>query len=116
MQTTSTIVFSDSIFATLTGVVIDTWKIPINSAIENYIVTLTGSSTVKNASDTQTFSVRAAIMSIHGITSSKSRYQRTETMKFYFQPVYADASIATTGVALLTLARATGGNVNVVAT
>src|SRR6266571_5628296 len=69
-QTTSTIVFSDSIFATLTGVVIDTWKIPINSAIDNYIVTLTGSSTVKTASDTQTFSVRAAIMSIPGITSS----------------------------------------------
>jgi len=115
-QTTSTIVFSDSIFATLTGVVIDTWKIPINSAIDNYIVTLTGSSTVKTASDTQTFSVRAAIMSIPGITSSKSTYQRTETMKFSFQPVYPDASIPTTGVALLTLARPTGGNVTLTAT
>src|SRR2546427_12059860 len=42
-----------------------------------------------------TFSVRVAIMSVAGILSSKSTYQRTETMKFSFQPVYPDASIPT---------------------
>jgi len=114
-QTTSTIVFSDSIFATVTGLAIDSWKIPVDSAIDNYIVTLTGSSTVKSPPDVQTFSVRVAIMSVAGILSSKSTYQRTETMKFSFQPVYPDASIPTTGVALLTLARPTGGNVTLTA-
>src|SRR5690349_8391159 len=115
-QTTSTIVFSDSVFADFAGMVSDSWKIPVNGAIDNYIVTLTGSSTTKTPVDAQTFSVRAAIMSISGIASIKSTYQRTQTMKFSFQPVYPDGSIPTTGVGLLTLARPTNGNVTLTAT
>jgi hypothetical protein len=115
-QTTSTIVFSDSVFADFAGMVTDSWKIPVNGAIDNYVVTLTGSSTVKTPPDAQTFSVRAAIMSISGIASIKSTYQRTQTMKFSFQPVYPDGSIPTTGVGLLTLARPTNGNVTLTAT
>src|SRR5437870_13681862 len=49
-------------------------------------------------------------MSISSLNSLKSTYQRTETMSFSFQPVYPDGTIASTGVALLTLARPTGGN------
>src|SRR3989442_4041677 len=48
-------------------------------------------------------------MSISALNSLKSTYQRTETMSFSFQPVYPDGTIATTGVALLTLARPGGG-------
>ena len=115
-QTTSTIVFSDSIFAASNGVVVDNWKIPVDSVIDNYVVTLTGSSTLKNPPDAQTFSVRAAMMSIAGINSIKSTYQRSETMKFSFQPVYPDGTFPTTGVALLTLASPTGSNVTLTAT
>lgn len=114
-QTTSTIVFSDSIFASSTGVIVDNWKIPVDSVIDNYVVTLTGSSTLKNPPDTQTFSVRAAMMSITGINSLKSTYQRSETMKFSFQPVYPDGTFPTTGVGLLTLASPSGSNVTLTA-
>jgi len=115
-QTTSTIVFSDSIIATSNGIVVDNWKIPVDGVIDNYVVTLTGSSTLKNPPDAQTFSVRAAMMSIAGINSIRSTYQRSETMKFSFQPVYPDGTFPTTGVALLTLASPTGNNVTLTAT
>ena len=115
-QTTSTIVFSDSTFATSNGVVVDNWKIPVDSVIDNYVVTITGSSTLKNPPDAQTFSVRAAMMSIAGINSVKSTYQRSETMKFSFQPVYPDGTFPTTGVALLTVASPSGSNVTLTAT
>ena len=115
-QTTSTLVFSQTIFATSSGTVIASWRIPVNATIDNYVVTLTGTSTIKRPPDVQVFSVRAAIMSIAGITSVKSTYQRTETMKFSFQPVYPDGSTPTTGVALLTLARPSGGNITLTAT
>src|SRR5438132_11184778 len=55
-------------------------------------------------------------MSVAGITTLKSIYQRTETMRFSFQPIYPDGSIPITGVALLTLARPIGGNVTLTAT
>jgi len=115
-QTTSTLVFSQTIFATSSGAVIASWKILVNATIDNYVVTLTGTSTIKRPPDVQVFSVRAASMSIAGITSVKSTYQRTETMKFSFQPVYPDGSLPTTGVALLTLARPNGGNITLTAT
>jgi hypothetical protein len=115
-QTTSTTVFSQAITADSAGTVTSSWKIPKNATIDNYVVTVTGTSTVKNPPDTQTFSVRAATMSIATITSSNSVYQRTDTMQFAFQPTYPDSSIASTGVALLTLARPSGGNVTLTAT
>ena len=115
-QTTSSLVFSQTILATSGGIVAGSWKIPVNGTIDNYIVTLTGTSTVKSAPDVQNFSVRAAIMSVAGITTLKSIYQRTETMRFSFQPIYPDGSIPITGVALLTLARPIGGNVTLTAT
>ena len=63
------------------------------------------STTVKSPADVQPFSVRVATFSIASITSAKSAYQRTETMNFSFQPFYPDGTIASTGVALLTLER-----------
>jgi hypothetical protein len=115
-QITSTIVFSQTVQATPAGIVATTWKIPRNATIDNYELTLTGTSTVKNPLDIQTFLVSPATMSVSGITSLKSTYQRTETMKFSFQPVYPDGSIASTGVALLTLARPSGASLTLTAT
>ncbi|HZD12505.1 MAG TPA: hypothetical protein VE177_03185, partial [Candidatus Binatus sp.] len=115
-QTTSTVVFSQTLSASPTGIVSTTWKIPVNETIDNYLVRITGTSTLKNPSDSQIFSVRAAVMSITTITSSKSTYQRTETMRFSFQPKYPDGSTASTGIALLTLAGPVGGSVTLPAT
>ena len=115
-QTTSTIVLSQTIPATSVGVVTSTWKIPRNGTIDNYVVTLTGTTTHKTPPDVQTFSVRAATMAIAGISSAKSTYQRTDTMQFSFQPTYPDGSISSTGVALLSLSRPSGGGVTLTAT
>lgn len=115
-QTTSTIVFSQTIPATSAGIMATSWKIPRNATIDTYVLSLTGTSTVKNPPDVQTFRVREAAMSIAALTSLRSTYQRTETMRFSFQPLYPDGSIATTGVALLTLARPSGANITLTAT
>ena len=104
-QTTSTLVFSQTILATPSGLVLTSWKIPRNATIDNYVLTLTGTTTFKSPADVQPFSVRVATFSIASITSAKSAYQRTETMNFSFQPFYPDGTIASTGVALLTLER-----------
>jgi hypothetical protein len=54
-------------------------------------------------------------MSVAAITMVRPSYQRTETMQFSFQPVYPDASIPSTGVGLLTLARPNGGKITLTA-
>jgi hypothetical protein len=66
---------------------------------------------VKTPADVSGFNVSPASMSISSLNSLKSIYQRTGTMSFSFQPIYPDGTIASTGVALLTLARPSGGNV-----
>ncbi len=103
-QTTSTLVFSQTMTAAA-GIIATGWKIPRNATIDNYVVTLTGTSTKKSPPDVQGFPVRAATMSISSLSSTKTTYQRTETMTFSFQAMYPDGSIASTGVALLILSR-----------
>ncbi len=115
-QTTSTLVLSQSIPATSTGIVATSWKIPVNATIDNYMLTLTGTSTVKSPPDRQLFSIKPAVMSIASISSLQTTYQRTETMEFSFQPAYPDGSIASSGVGLLTLARPDRVNVTLTAT
>jgi hypothetical protein len=115
-QTSSTLVFTALVAATSAGAVATSWKIPRNATIDNYVMTLTGTSTFKNPADRQTVPVRQAIMIIVSITSVKSIYQRTDTMSFFFQPTYPDGSIPSTGAGLLTLARPGGGSVTVTAT
>jgi len=115
-QSTSTLVFSQNVPATGTGIVATSWKIPRNATIDTYVVTLTGTSTVKNPADSQPFSLGPAIMIVSSITSIKSVYQRTETMSFFFQPNYPDGSIPSTGVALLSLAGSGGNSVTLTAT
>ncbi|MBO0888377.1 hypothetical protein J2P12_04675 [Candidatus Bathyarchaeota archaeon] len=102
-KTTLTIVNVQTVTATPGGVVVASWKIPPNATIDNYLVYLNGTSTTKTPSDTQTISIRAATMSIASLSSTKATYQRTETMKFTFQPKYPDGSVPSTGVGLLTL-------------
>ncbi len=114
-RTTSTLVFTQTLPASSTGIVSAAWKVPKNATIDNYVLTLTGPTTKKSAPDAQGFGVKAAVMSISTLTSLKATYQRTETMTFSFQPAYPDGSIANTGVALLTLARPSGGNVTLTA-
>jgi len=115
-QTTSTLVFSQTIVATVGGIVATSWKSPRNATIDTYSVTLTGTSTVKNPADFQRFNVGPAIMVVSSITSLKSSYQRTETMRYSFQPTYPDGSFASTGVALLTLASPGSNSVTLTAT
>jgi hypothetical protein len=115
-QTTSTLVFSALVAATSAGTVATSWKIPRNATLDNYVVTLTGTSTFKNPADRQAVSVGRAIMIVGSITSVKSVYQRSETMGFFFQPRYPDGTIPSTGAALLSLARPGGGSVTITAT
>jgi len=116
--TTSTTVFTQTLAASGTGVVVANWKIPRNATIDNngYVLTINGTSTIKTPADIQGFNVRPAVMSISTLGSAKSIYQRTETMSFSFQPVYPDGTIASNGVALLTLARPDGMNLTLTTT
>lgn len=109
-QTTSTMVFSALLAASSTGTVATSWKSPKNAVIDNYIVTLTGTTTIKKIPDSQEFSLGPAIMIIPTIASAKSSYQRTETMRFSFQPTYPDGSVPSTGSGLLTLTSPNGNN------
>lgn len=115
-QTTNTLVFSANLAASSNGIVVTSWKIPVNATIDTYMLTLAGTTTFKNPADTERFSVRAATMSILAITSSKATYLRSESLKFSFQPKYPDASIASTGVALIILTRPDDTNVTIPAT
>jgi PKD repeat protein len=107
-QTSSTVVLNATAIAS-TGLVTDSWKIPRNAVLDNYVITITGKSTAKNPADAQGFTVRAASMSIPTLTSSQASYQRTQTMKFSFSALYPDGQYANTGTALVTLT-GTGGN------
>jgi len=114
-QTTSTIVFSPTLQADSGGIISTSWKVPKNATIDNYVVTVTGTSTRKNPPDAQAFAVTAAKMTISSLTSSKATYQRTETVSFSFQASYPDGSFATTGIALLRLAPPSSGSVTLTA-
>jgi len=60
--------------------------------------------------------VNAATMSVATIAIFKPIYQRTETMRFSFQPTYPDASLPSTGVGLLILATPGGSKITLTAT
>ena len=113
--TTSILVFSQTLPATAAGIVATSWKVPKNATIDDYIVTVTGTTTKKSPPDAQGFAVSAATMTISTLTSSKTTYQRTEAMSFSFQASYPDGTFANTGIGLLTLAPPTGGNVTLTA-
>ncbi len=115
-QTTSTLVFSQTMSASPGGIVTASWKIPVNATIDTYVVTVSGTSTFKNPPDVQHFAVNAATMSVSTITVFKPIYQRTETMRFSFQPIYPDGSLPSTGVGLLTLASPSGTRLTLTAT
>jgi len=114
-QTTLTLVHNSTITASSAGVVTDGWKIPKSATIDNYVVTVTGKSTTKNPSDAQGFIVRAATMSISAFASSKTSYQRTETMKFSFKSSYPDSTYANSGTALVVLRNPSAGAVSLTA-
>ena len=111
-QTSSTVVLNDTTTASSAGLVTDSWKIPRNAVLDNYVVTVTGKSTAKSPADAQGFVVRAASMSIPTLTSSKSSYQRTERMSFSFRPSYPDGQYADTGTALIVLTSPGGNSVS----
>ena len=113
---TSTLVFSQTLPASSNGIVLASWQVPKNATIDSYQLTITGTSTNKNPVDAQRFSVRAATMTIPSITSWKLVYQRTETLRFTFQPKYPDGTFATTGIALMTLTRPDRANMTIPAT
>lgn len=107
-----TLVHSHVTNASNTGQVVDYWAIPKDAALEeDYVATLTGTSTAKNPPDVQAFKVQAATMSIPTLSSSQSIFQRTETMRFSFQPVYPSGEIASTGLGVVMLARPDGTSI-----
>lgn len=113
--TTSTVVFSQTLSASSSGIVTTSWKIPKNATIDSYTVSVTGTLTTKSPTDLQGFSVKAAFMSIASLSSSSSSYQRTQTMKFSFRPVYPGGENATTGAGILTLTRPDRRNITLTA-
>jgi PKD repeat protein len=114
-QTTSTVVLNSTTTASPTGLVTGSWKVPRNAVLDNYIVTVTGKSTAKSPADAQGFPVKAASMSISSFTTSKSSYQRTETMKLSFKSSYPDLSYANSGTALVVLKNPSAGPVSLTA-
>src|SRR5260370_38876601 len=90
--------------------------IPVSESIHSYVLTVSGTSTLKNPPAVHPFAVNAAPMSVGTITVFKPIYQRTEMMRFSFQPIYPDGSLPSTGVALLTLASPSGTRVTLTAT
>jgi PKD repeat protein len=114
-QTSSTVVLNATTTASSTGVVTASWKIPRSAIIDNYLVTVTGKITAKSPPDAQGFVVRAATMTISGFTSSRTSYQRTETIKFSFKSSYPDGQSANTGTALVALSSPSGNSVSLTA-
>jgi len=114
-QTTLTVVLNSTTTASPTGLVTDSWKIPRNAAIDNYLITITGKSTAKSPADAQGFGVKAASMSISSFTASRTAYQRTETMKFSFKSSYPDSTYANSGTALVVLKNPSLGAVSLTA-
>jgi len=114
-QTTSTVVLNSTTTASPTGLITGSWKIPRNAVLDNYLVTVTGKSTAKSPADAQGFPVKAASMSISSLTSSKTAYQRTETMKFSFKSSYPDSTYANSGTALVVLKNPSAGAVSLTA-
>lgn len=115
-QTTSTLVFSQTAAASSSGLVTASWKIPVNATIDTYVAAISGTNTFKTPPDVQHFAVNAATMSVGAITLFKPIYQRTETMRFSFQPTYPDGTLPSTGVGLLTLSTPGGGRITLTAT
>jgi len=114
-QTTSTVVLNDTATASSAGLVTDSWNIPRNAVLDNYVVTVTGKSTAKSPADAQGFLVRAASMSIPTLTSSQTSYQRTERMSFSFKSSYPNGQYADTGTALIVLTSPGGSTVSLTA-
>jgi len=115
-QTTSTLVYSQTVVASSTGIVATTWKIPKNQTLDNYVVNLAGVSTpAKVPPDRQSIGVNAATISIASLSSLNSTYQRTRTMQFSFQPVYPSGEIANTGAGVVTLTRPDGKSISLTA-
>lgn len=92
-----TLVFSQYVPASSSGLVTTSWYIPKNETIDSYTVSLTGTSTpAKSPPDTETFVVSVATMSIASLSSSSASYQRLQTMQFSFRALYPSTEIATT--------------------
>jgi len=111
-QTSSTVVLNATAIASSTGLVTDSWKIPRNAVLDNYVITITGKNTAKNPADAQGFAVKAASMSVSVLSASKTSYERTETMKFSFTARYPDGQYANSGTALVLLTGAGGNSVS----
>jgi hypothetical protein len=113
--TTSTVVFSQTVSAPSSGIVSASWKIPKNATIDTYTASVAGTLTTKSPADLNGFNVKAAIMSIASLFSSSPSYERTQTMKFSFRPVYPSGENATTGAGIITLTRPDRRNVTLTA-
>jgi PKD repeat protein len=113
---TATVEYMHSSTVSANGQVSDSWQIPKNATVtENHIATVTGT-TIKNPSDSETFNVVAAPVTISSLSTSKAVYQRTETLTFSFQPIYPSGQTATTGGATIQLANPANTVVTLTAT
>lgn len=113
----SVTMYNHPTFADLSGMVLDRWYIPANAdTAQTYVVTITGSATNKTPADVDTFTVNPAIMAIGAISTNRSIYSRTETVRVSFEPIYPSLQNATTGSANVTLIRPSSTTFNIRAT
>ncbi len=84
------------------------WQIPPNATIGTYTLTLTGSTTPKTPTDTQTFAVNQANVIIPGLTVNSPTISRTLTQQFLFAPQYPSGQRIQTGQATIRIAEPDG--------
>ncbi len=84
------------------------WQIPPNATIGTYTLTLTGSTTPKTPTDTQTFAVNQANVIIPGLTVNSPTISRTLTQQFEFRPQYSSGQYVQTGSATVRMAEPDG--------
>lgn len=90
------------------GHVSHSWQIPCDLATGIYTVTVVGSSTAKNPSDTQLVTVYPTNVTIAQLWTSRTSFQRTETVDVRFSATYLSGNPACAGSANLKLTEQDG--------
>ena len=94
--------------ATANGHLTHSWQIPCNIATGLYTVTLAGSTTSKAPADSQPIAVYPTNVTILQLSTSKTSFQRTETVETRFSANYLSGNPACGGSATVRLAEQDG--------
>ena len=80
------------------------WRVPPVEPIGTYTMTLTGSSTIKPVSDSQTLTITVATVNIPGLTPKSPTIARSLTEQLLLGPQYPDGQRVQTGLANIRIA------------